>query len=238
MKIIDCYWEQANLDCRVAEVSVSPIDVFLEEVLLDLEKKYDYIVLKLPVASFAQYLKVTEAQYVFIETQLSIQKKMDSWNLSPRDEKLLKHFSAKEVTNVSELEEVLSKIHEQMYTTDRIYLDPMFGPFFSAQRYRNWTRDAYKQGAVLLKYFFKNEEIGYGLLKIDNTVAYGLLGGIYHGEGMGIIVSTGALYVKERNFDLFKTKISTNNTPILRLYNHFNFEITNVEYVFVKHIKH
>ena len=29
-----------------------------------------------------------------------------------------------------------------------------------------------------------------------------------------------------------------NNTPVLRLYNHFNFEIINTEYVFVKHIKH
>ena len=119
-----------------------------------------------------------------------------------------------------------------------IYLDPEFGPEYSARRYRNWTRTAFEQGAILLKYFYKNQEIGYGLCKYENNVIHGLLGGAYEGEGMGLIVPTGVLFIKNRQIDWFKTKISANNMPVLRLYNHFNFEITNVEYVFVKHIKH
>ena len=74
--------------------------------------------------------------------------------------------------------------------------------------------------------------------KYENNVIYGLLWGAYEGEGMGLIVPTGPLFLKNRRIDWFKTKISANNTPVLRLYNHFNFEINNVEYVFVKHIQH
>lgn len=238
MKIIDCYWEQANLDCRVAEVTISTNETLSTDTFQTLENNYDYIVLKLPVGNFANYDQVTKAHYTFIETQLSIQKKMDNWNLNPKDKKLLSFFSAVEVTDKMDMEEVLAKINKKMFTTDRIFLDPIFGPEYSTRRYRNWTRTAFEQGAILHKYYYKNQEIGYGLSKYENKTIYGLLGGAYEGEGMGLIVPAGVLFIKNRQVDWFKTKISTNNMPVLRLYNHFNFEITNVEYVFVKHIHH
>lgn len=238
MKIVDCFWEQANLDCRVTEVTVDTDEIISEETLRELEGKYDYIVLKFPVACFQNYQIATNKQYTFVEAQLSIQKKMDSWNLSPKDEKLLSRFSAVEVTDTAGMEEVLSKITEKMFTTDRIYLDLAFGPEYSARRYRNWTRTAFEQGAILHSFFYKDQEIGYGLSKYENNVIHGLLGGAYEGEGMGLIVPTGPLFIENRRIDWFKTKISANNTPVLRLYNHFNFEITNVEYVFVKHVRH
>lgn len=238
MKITNCYWEQANLDCRVAEVTISTNETLSSDTFQTLENNFDYIVLKLPVGNFANYEQVAKAHYTFIETQLSIQKKMDNWNLNPKEKKLLSLFSAAEITDTAEMEEILTKINGKMFTTDRIYLDPEFGPEYSARRYRNWTRTAFEQGAILLKYFYKNQEIGYGLSKYENNVIHGLLGGAYEGEGMGLIVPTGVLFIKNRQIDWFKTKISANNMPVLRLYNHFNFEITNVEYVFVKHIKH
>ncbi len=238
MKIVDCFWEQANLDCRVAEVAINANETISPDTFQELENAYDYIVLKIPVGDFTSYEQVTKAQYTFIEAQLSIRKKMDNWNLSPMDKKLLSFFSAVEVTDKIEMEGILAKISEKMFTTDRIYLDPTFGPEYSARRYRNWTRTAFEQGAILLKYLYKNQEIGYGLCKYENNVIHGLLGGAYEGEGMGFIVPTGVLFIKNRQFDWFKTKISSNNIPVLRLYNHFNFEITNVEYVFVKHINH
>ena len=238
MKIVDCFWELANLDCRVAEVTVLPEEELSHDTISALEEKYDYIVLKLPVGNFPSYECATKARYAFIEAQLSIQKKMDSWNLSPKDKKLLSRFSAVEVTDVAGMEEVLSKITEKMFTTDRIYLDPAFGPEYSARRYRNWTRTAFEQGAILHRFFYKDQEIGYGLSKYEDNVIHGLLGGAYEGEGMGLIVPTGPLFIENRRIDWFKTKISANNTPVLRLYNHFNFEITNVEYVFVKYVRH
>ena len=238
MKIVDCYWEQANLGCRVAEVTVDFKETLVLEPVLALEETYDYIVLKLPVGDSANYGRAAEAHYTFIETQLSIQKKMDSWNLSPKEKKLLSHFSSVEVKDTSGMEEVLSKISEKMFVTDRIYLDPAFGPEYSARRYRNWTRTAFEQGAILQKFFYKGMEIGYGLSKFEDNVIHGLLGGAYEGEGMGLIVPTGPLFLENRQIDWFKTKISMNNSPVLRLYNHFNFEITSAEYVFVKHIRH
>jgi len=238
MNIVDCFWEKANLECRVAEVTVSPEEILLLETIQSLEEQYDYIVLKLPVGDFSNYERAATARFAFIEAQLSIQKKMDSWNLSPKDRKLLSLFSAVEVTDYAEMEVVLSKITDKMFTTDRISLDPVFGPEYSARRYRNWTRTAFEQGAILQRFFYKDQEIGYALSKFEDNIIHGLLGGAYEGEGMGFIVPTGPLFLENRRIDWFKTKISANNIPVLRLYNHFNFEITNVEYVFVKHIQH
>jgi hypothetical protein len=238
MKIVDCIWEQANLGCRVAEVSINAEESFPSEVLSDLETKFDYIVLKFAVANFQHYQMATSAQYVFIETQLSIKKKMAELILRPKEERLLNKFSAIEVTSMAELENVIRQINSKMFVTDRIYLDPVFGSESSVRRYQNWTRSAFEQGAIALRYFYHDKEIGFGLVKIEKNTLFGLLGGAYDGEGMGIIVPLGPLFIKNKGFEWFRTKISMNNTPVLQLYNHFNFEITNTEYVFVKHIKH
>ncbi len=238
MKIVDCIWEQANLGCRVAEVSIGATDPFPTEELLDLESKFDYIVLKFEVGNFLHYQAAADNRYAFIETQLSIKKKMADFKLSPKEEKILSLFSAKEVTSAAELETVIQKIDNKMFVTDRIYLDPVFGPDFSARRYQNWTRTAFEQGAILHRFFYRDSEIGYGISKIEDNVLTGLLGGAYDSEGMGIVCPLGVLIIKDREFEWFKTKISMNNTPVLKLYNHFNFEITDTEYVFVKHIQH
>ena len=238
MKIVDCIWEQANLGCRVAEISIGAEDPFPTEVLSELETQFDYIVLKFAVNNFLHYQMAAKAQYVFIETQLSIKKKVADLKLSPREEKLISYFSAKEVTSKVGLEKVIQKIDSNMFVTDRIYLDPLFGPEFSARRYQNWTRSAFEQGATLFRYFYRDTEIGFGLSKTEDKVSIGLLGGAYDGEGMGIMVPIGALIVKNKEIEWIRTKISMNNTPVLKLYNHFNFEITDTEYVFVKHIQH
>lgn len=238
MKIVDCFWEQTNLDCRVAEVSVETGDNFSEEILFDLEKNYDYIVLKFTVANYNNYLLATKKQYSFIETQLSLQKKMKDWNLNQSDSRLLKNFSIMEVKEQSDLSKILNKFDESMFTTDRIYLDPLFGPQYSVRRYKNWIQSSFEKGASLQKLFYRNKEIGFSIARIEDRVMYGILGGIYEGQGLGIITPCFPLLYAKKDFDWFKPKISMNNTPIVRLYNHFNFEITNVEYVFVKHIHH
>lgn len=237
MKIIDCFWEQANLDCRVAEVSVTPNDELSEGTLLDLEKNYDYIVLKFAVADYSHYLWATKHQFAFIETQLTLQKRMKDWCLSPSDSRLLKNFSIVDVIDPSGLNDILDKIDENMFTTDRIYLDPAFGPQFSARRYKNWIRSAFEKGASLQRFLYRDKEIGFGIARIEDNVMYGILGGLYSGMGLGIIAPTYPLLYAKKDFEWFIPKISMNNTPVLRLYNHFNFEIINVEYVFVKHVQ-
>ena len=238
MKIVDCFWELANLDCRVSEVTVDTDEIISEETLRELEGKYDYIVLKFPVACFQNYQIATNRQYTFVEAQMSVQKRWKDWVLSPQDARIARGFSAVEVKSTTEMEEILGKIDESMYTTDRIYLDPAFGPAYSANRYRNWTRTAFQQGSILYKILYKNKEIGYGLAKVEDNVLHGLLGGVYGGNGMGFIVPIAVRLIQDRQVDWFKTKISMNNIPVLRLYDHFNFETTNVEYVFVKHVRH
>lgn len=238
MRITDCIWEHENLGCRVAEVSIANNDIFPTELLSDLENNYDYIVLKFAVANFQNYILATERKYVFVETQLSLQKNIKNWNLSQSDSRLLKNFSLAEVNSQLELDGVLSKINEFMFITDRIYLDPKFGPAYSARRYKNWIRTSFEKGASLQKLYYRNNEIGFSIARIEDNNLHGILGGIYEGNGLGIIVPCYPLLYPKNMYEWFYAKISMNNKPVLRLYNHFNFDITDVEYVFVKHINH
>lgn len=238
MRIVDCIWEQANLDSRVAEISVEAGDEFPSDLLSDMEKDYDYIVLKFAVNNFNNYFSAAQKSYAFIETQISVQKRLKDWNLSPADTRLFKNFSISEVDSEQGLNGILAKIDDSMFTTDRIYLDPLFGPNYSAKRYKNWIRTEFEKGAILHKLLYRNTEIGFGISRIADDVLYGIIGGLYGGKGLGIIVPSYPLLLKEKRFDYFRTKISMNNTPVLRIYNHFNFEITDTEYVFVKHIQH
>ena len=125
MKIVDCIWEQANLGCRVAEVSIGATDPFPTEELLDLESKFDYIVLKFEVGNFLHYQAAADNRYAFIETQLSIKKKMADFKLSPKEEKILSLYACgmsqrdiaeqiKELYDVEISPELVTKISEKI----------------------------------------------------------------------------------------------------------------------------
>ena len=68
MKIIDCPWELANLDCRVAEISVAADEVIDKAQIKELESKYDYLVLKISSGAMVQNIAAAEMGFVLAET--------------------------------------------------------------------------------------------------------------------------------------------------------------------------
>ena len=81
MKIIDCPWELANLDCRVAEISVAADEVIDKIQIQELESKYDYLVLKVQAGAMKNNIVAAELGFELAETQMFLLKAKRDWHL-------------------------------------------------------------------------------------------------------------------------------------------------------------
>ena len=151
MKIIDCPWELANLDCRVAEISVAADEVIDKIQIQELESKYDYLVLKVQAGAMKNNIVAAELGFELADTQMFLLKAKRDWHLDQDllTSRLMQQLSVERITTEEDFEELMSLITEDMYSTDRIYLDPEFGPKYSERRYKNWTRTEWERGALL-----------------------------------------------------------------------------------------
>ena len=240
MKIIDCYWERDNINRNVVEIMLEKSDSISSLDFDDLEKRYDYLVLKVETNDADKYYELQSLGYTFIESQISISKKIDQFDLNDKlIKRILKYSSVQMINNEYELDKLLSIITEDMFSTDRIYIDKNFGPQWSLNRYKNWIKTEFQRKTNLCWMIFNNEIVGFRLYKVVGGIYHGLLGGIfreYQGLGIGLLTAFGGYLCSLDNPEIKKieTKISSNNTDVLKLYNYLNFRIDNIHNVFVK----
>lgn len=243
MKFVDCVWEMDNLGKRVCEISVEKDDVFNPSIIKGLTEGFQYIVVKVPLNHTDFNFGLSKMGYTMIETQLNISKKFKDFDFEDRlVKRLYPKVSDSIITTEEELEIVLSRFTPNMFSTDRIYLDPFFDRNSSSHRYANWTRSEYKsKKSIIKKVIYEGEIIGFGMHREKDGIVHGLLGGIYENEqaeGLGLLTACfGFLTAKKENRPFVKavTAISANNVPMVQIYNYLNFKIDNMTYVFIKH---
>ncbi len=244
MEIINCYWEQENLKRNVAEVVLSHSDISCIDNIVALEQQYNYIVVKVPMNMVEINFQLSNLGYTLIENQIRLSKNYNDFDF---ENKLIKriypHFDSISVVDENDLSDVISKITPNMFSTDRIYLDPHFGPRFSMRRYVNWMKhELNNEGIVISKLMYDGENIGFGMAKYDSGIVHGIVGGIYEEYQKSIYgvitASRNFLIAKKNNIQIksVQTAISSNNTPVLRFYNYLNYTIDEMKYVFIKHI--
>lgn len=79
------------------------------------------------------------------------------------------------------------------------------------------------------------------LIKIENDTIDLLLNGLYkeyQGKGLGLLTpASPMMYVKMKDLQIARelTSISSNNIPVVKLYNKLHFDLFQQTYVFVKH---
>jgi hypothetical protein len=181
--------------------------------------------------------------FVMVETQLNISKKYKEFDFEDR---LVKHLFPRIDIDIvktrEELNGVLDRITSDMFSTDRVYLDPHFDSYRSMIRYKNWINTEFGNGnSIIKRIIYNEEEVGFGMHREMDGVLYGLLGGIYknhQSEGLGLLTAGfDFLMAKKQNrpFNEVRTAISSNNIPMLKFYNYLNFRVDKMTYVFVKH---
>ena len=133
-----------------------------------------------------------------------------------------------------------TEIHNGLFGTDRIILDPYFTKEQAAQRYCNWIADELERGSQAYKITYKTDTIGFFTFKqIDEGVFYPFLAGLYKKfESLGMGFTTLRKPIDEsiaRGGKMISTYASTNNLPVVRSHTQQGFLLNNLQYVFVKH---
>ncbi len=243
MIVTDCYWEFLNLGCHVAEVGVERNEIIDKDAILEIEKDYDYIVVKIPSGMPLAYTSISELGYSFIESQISLNKKSKDFvienNLVKR---VYNGIRVEIIEKEKDLQRILSKMTPDMFSTDRIYLDPHFGSDYSLRRYRNWLQEEFKRGSMLSHTFYNDKEVCFNLTRTSNGIRSGLLGGLFEefqSAGLGLVLMLSIYWLKNNGYDfkLYKTKVSSNNLPVIQLYNFLHYEQVGFDNVFIKHVR-
>lgn len=244
MIVVDCPWEIRNLGKKVLEITIEPSDEFDINKINDITKDSNYIVIKVPMNMPLFNFGLAQAGYIMIETQITLSKKMIDF---PFEDRLIKHIypyvNAEIVETDHDIDDILKRVTPNMFSSDRIYLDPTFTHEMSCVRYKNWIKDEYeKRNIEIIKIFYGKENVGFSMGRnLSDGTHMGLLGGIYEdfqSKALGIISSSiiHIYYKKENRFlKQMRTNISSNNEPVFRCYNYLNYNFEKFTYVFVKH---
>lgn len=245
MRINDCVWEKRNLNCTTVEVILKKGEDIKFDDINYLKSNYEYIVVKVPVNQPATNILLSKENFVFLETQYRLSKKIKSFNEEdPLIDLLKSDLQLRFVNKPMDFEQLLSNIDVQMFSTDRICIDPLFGPEIGTNRYKSWMIDEFLSNSSKFIIARKcNEDIGFCMLKENDNNIEGLLGGIFYKfqeQGLGLLTPSFPFLAQKlfnKEYKNVVTSISSNNIPVVQLYNYLNFKIINTTYVFIKHIK-
>ena len=243
MDIVNCFWEERNLGVKTVEISISPKDFFNEEDIVKIEDEYEYVVIKVPMNHPKYNFGLTKLGYTLIETQLGISKTYKTFDFNDRFiKRLITQISESVIDSEEDLEEILSKITPDMFTTDRIYLDDHFSSDSSCNRYKNWMRTEFQVNTgIIKKMYYKDINVGFTLSREKDGVIKALLGGIFKDyQSLGLGILTPAFHFITANnsnkpFEKMVTSISSNNFPVIELYNYLGFKLYQMTYVYIKH---
>ena len=241
MQVIDCIWEQKNIGKKTLEIVIEETDLFDGKLIEQQTKDYEYVVVKVPMNMPEFNIGLCFLDFACIESQMNMGISYDAFDFSK-----ISHFyndtKYEIVDSQSDFTSVVSRIQPGMFSTDRIAIDSVFGESAGCQRYINWVTSEYqKNSSQLIKVIYKDEHVGFMLIKVMNETIHLLLNGLYkpyQGKGLGMLTpASPMMYAKKANLPTLKeeTSISSNNVPVVKLYNRLGFQILNQAYVFIKH---
>ena len=240
MKITDAFWEKRNLGVDVTEITCEITDSReeLKKVLAGIEAPYS--VCKVPGGAAELLLCAQEQGYQVIEMSIGMEGKTKELALPRIYQRFASEISIEDASS-EEIDQVLRRVESgSIFKTDRIALDPYFGEEFAGKRYANWTRDLLKQGAHLCIGYYKDKPAAFGVNKEkENAVSDAVLGGALGttaGVGLGFLSIYANLIsaIRHENKKMC-THVSSNNPAIIHLHIQFGFQISEMQYVLIKH---
>ena len=245
MKVVHAIWERRNLGVDAYEISIESAD--FEDIARIADeigsKKYagKYVVVKMPVGNPALMHTLENIGFRFLEAQLRIACDMSSFRVPTsltRFENFLQGETAGQGSNLWSL--VADKIDESMFISDRIYFDDAFPKGSSAKRYRNWVMDMMNDNSKSLVVFKRNGSdsiVAFDVISSDENCMTAWIGGVFPGQimmGLPHILSL-LKHIKKTGASYYHTEISSNNTPMLKVYAQLGAYVCDVRYVFGRH---
>ena len=241
MKIIEAVWEQRNLGVTCAECSVE-LDDTSEDVFSSLQSRTEqYLVVKVPSERSDLLISLQNEGFKYIETLFAVNKDLKHGVEAPSFcAGMIKHLSYREA-EADEVAALLQNIRQgEIFSTDRIAIDPFFSRELAGNRYANWISDLLSSGeSHLLFSVYKGEPVGFFVTRQKGNICDSVLGGVfpqYLGSGFGILNQyCEFLWTAEHGMRSSVSHVSSNNMPIFRICLLFGCKIESVCNVFIKH---
>lgn len=240
MRIIEAYWEKRNLDSSCHECEVEDHDTCDSIVQIMNELDSVYQVLKIPCHRTDLLFDVQSAGFDFAELINVFSHEGDLPPLTSLNERLLS-ATTYSIADSNDVEYICSRINQgNIFTTDRIALDPEFGPMLSGRRYANWIVDEVARGSRIYIMRCRAAAVGFFVLRHDSeNVCHGLLAGVYpefQGRGFGYMMCYLQLReTQQLGARSYRSVFSSNNVGVTRLHHDLRFTFENQHYVFVRH---
>jgi hypothetical protein len=242
MKIVDAKWELRNLNKKVYEIELDNNDTDDEFVLNSLRDlpNCDYSCIKIPVARLKLMRKLETLGYNFVEmlTRLEVVKLPILFGPLAKMRKYL--FS--KVSDTNEKEFIFHNIKKGMFSTDRYSLDDNFSTKQSTNRYIGWINDVLKNGGNLCSILYKEDHIGFFLIKhLEKKCYISYLAGVFENVapiGSGVFINQMAYEhcFKDGARSVYTT-FSSNNVSAASIYNLFETRLIWQKYVYTMHHK-
>lgn len=241
MNIIDCKWELKNINKKTVEITIDRGDDFDSDMLSQHTHNFEYAVVKVPMNMPSFNIGLAEMGYICIETQMNVGISMADFDFS-KVAHLYNDTRYEIVENHQDYLSVISNIEPGMFSTDRVCIDTHFNGEIGCRRYINWLTTEYEsKKSQLVKVIYLDKHVGFMLIKLGNNTIDLLLNGLYkpyQGKGLGILTpASPMMFIKKNSLPIENeiTSISSNNIPVVKLYNRLDFKLIQQTYVFVKH---
>ena len=244
MQIQDCPWEFENIGQRTGQLNYSSHDRYNSGEVRLAVRNYEYRVAKVPCGNMNCFLGLQRDGMTVMETQIHLSKDKDSFEKEwAKYRDVYEEIDFRQVTDDNDFSKMLSSIDDNMFSTDRISLDPSFGPHIGRQRYVTWMEREYRKKSAAFWWICHNkQDVGFMMLRIEDHLIDCLLNGLFtpfQRKGLGLLTPASPLLLsimKELDVDEETTTISSNNAPVVHLYNKLNFKIKRMTYVLASHL--
>ena len=244
MQVIHATWEKENIGAEAWEILLTPedsleaVDQAQQEAIA---QGADYIVLKTPVNCPQFLFGLPKLGFHFLEMVFHVMIRRESYAMPAAIARFDRGLTVMKRVEESDLERIFALIRAGMFTTDRVSIDPSFGPELGGQRYANWLASMLKKGGDLYEVLSGDTPIGFFVIcRKDERTVDPVLMGLYHPDkdrGMGALLHKKTLDTCfEYDCRRLTSTIVSNNAKVLHVYVNAGAEITDTLYTYVKHI--
>jgi hypothetical protein len=240
VEIVEAIWEKRNLNRKVVEVTISSDElsefISSEE---EIESNNEYIVVKIPTGDLNLLFGLQARGYLFTEALIRCRVNVKKFAFNPFYQRIL-DVTSTGLTNQSEKKSVFEEIKGQMFVTDRVSLDPMFGAELGSSRYVGMLQDELTAGAQLYSINFRGELAGFYVLREKRSGEFvANLGGIFprfQNVGLGVAMNIFEIQsVANLGGSFVETTFSSNNRGALATHLELGYTLIEQKYVLTKH---
>lgn len=241
MKLKETPWEKRNLGVNSSAVMVFEESDTLETLHRSVTENecYEYQEATVPMGRIDLLNALINQGFRFAEVAITTSMKPECV-LPKAYQRRINDFSC-HLADEDELCLIFDTIEREMiFQSDKISLNPRFGPEVASRRYGNWMKDEIRDINVcpyIITYCDKR--LGFSIMKKrGNDVVDGLLSGLFNASrysGLGIYLGYYTIEAARlMGAKVVKAHVSSNNLPVIKVNQLLGYQIEHMEYVLTK----